>query len=101
MEKNTAKNKMVADYLTGEWTNGELARKYGIATTTVRNTLIKAGVYKPQRWTRSNGGDIKTEVTLKEMWYQRNVQNPYPEGSQSNAAYKKGFEECFNHFFKQ
>lgn len=100
MEKNNVATRLIANYMTGEWTNGELARQYGMSTTTVRNILIKAGVYKSQRAARKDGDQKKEEVTQQEMFYQRNIQNPYPEDSQSNAAYKKGFEECFNHFFK-
>lgn len=43
--------------------------------------------------------DKEIEITQKEMFFQKQVLNPYPTGSQSYAAYEKGFVECFNVFF--
>lgn len=32
----------------------------------------------------------------KSMWYERNLQNPYPSDSPSNTGFKKGFELGYN-----
>lgn len=45
---------MVADYEAGNYTNVQLAIRYGVTNTTVRNILIRAGVYVEQRNTRGN-----------------------------------------------
>ena len=39
---------------------------------------------------------IGDEHSLKNMWYERNVQNPYSSDSQSHAAFDKGFELGYN-----
>jgi hypothetical protein len=41
------------------------------------------------------------EITQKEMFYYKQIMNPYPTGSQDYTAYEKGFIECFNHFFSR
>ena len=38
-------------------------------------------------------GEVDVE---KNMWYERNVQNPYPSDSPSHTGFKKGFEYGYN-----
>ncbi len=40
------------------------------------------------------------EANFKEMIFQRNIHNPYSNEGQSHCAYEKGFEECWQIFFK-
>ena len=44
---------------------------------------------------------VPQEAAYREMIFHRNTKNPYSSEGQSYAAYKKGFEECWEHFFNQ
>lgn len=43
---------------------------------------------------------ITIPVEFKEMNYQKKIKNPYPTDSPSFVGYDKGFEECWDSFFK-
>jgi len=42
-------HQLVYDYQVNKMSNMKLAKKYLCTNSTIRNYLIKAGVYKPQR----------------------------------------------------
>lgn len=42
---------------------------------------------------------VPQEAAYREMIFHRNTKNPYSSEGQSYTAYKKGFEECWEHFF--
>lgn len=48
------RQEIVLDYKTGHYTNVQLAKRYGVTNTTVRNILIRAGVYVEQRERRGD-----------------------------------------------
>lgn len=63
-------------------------------------SVLHAHESVPQELPKQKFGDKVTEVTYKEMIYQRSVLNPYSSDSQANTAYAKGFTECWELFSK-
>lgn len=66
---------------------------YGLRPPTIKSATPTASA-EPERKNPS-----PFEAPRKEMIYQRNVQCPYSSDSQSEVAYYKGFEECWETFF--
>lgn len=67
MRKRINTVSLLRDYKEG-YTNIELSVRYGVTASTIRNHLIKEGVYQPQRILRTGAKRKPHEITKEEMF---------------------------------
>jgi hypothetical protein len=60
------RKELIADYQTGLYSNVQLAIRYGVTNATVRNVLMRAGVYVEQR-TRQGTAFASRGTTLNKI----------------------------------